>query len=484
MHREHPLRIIRYSIKNIWLLIFPLLRGVYTFPASPEAMMRWMHGAWFDLLILFCILGFSWLRWLYRQYTVRDGDIYVREGILFRRCCYMPVEHLSALTLEAPFWLVPLGGMYLFADTAAGLRSRTDIRLLIRKKDAALFEVRLPKLQHGSRRSYRYRVHPWRIFGFSVIFSSSFYGSVYAAAFWFQGGRISRDLIEEFRLTERLTQVSEEVAARLVGIPPAAIAVGIVTISMWLLSLFTNLFRYSAFTLETDKRQLCIRSGLLKKRRHYLQTDKINFLDIRQNLPARLCGLHSLALNCPGYGNGGANIPVCLPLLTGRELEETLPLLFPGAGLAGNRLKAPLTAWWGFVWLPVLLTAAILPAAEIAGRLFPTFETVIDFFRLMLLIPILWKLAVQVTALLTSGVSLEDSRICLRFCRGVVFHTIVAGTERVVKVRIRRQLWQRLFGKCHVDFYFRSEAPARYVLANVDYRKARALLSEHWADLE
>ena len=27
-YSEHPLRILRYSIKNIWLLVFPLLRGI------------------------------------------------------------------------------------------------------------------------------------------------------------------------------------------------------------------------------------------------------------------------------------------------------------------------------------------------------------------------------------------------------------------------------------------------------------------------
>ncbi len=484
MHREHPLRIVRYSIKNIWLLIFPLLRGIYSFPASPEAVLAWARGAWFDLLILFCILGFGWVRWLYRKYDVRDGDIYVQEGILFRKRCYMPVQRISSMTLEAPFWLVPFRAVYLQADTAAGLMDRTDIRLLIRKKDAAMFERALPELHGRSSRSYRNKVRLWRIFCFSVVFSSSFYGTVYLAAFWFQGGRISRDLIEEFHLTERLAQVSEEVAAKLAGIPPAAVTVGIVILCMWLLSLCINLMRYGAFYMETDRKQLCIRSGLLRKRRHFLQSDKINYLDLRQNLPTKLCCVFALALNCPGYGNTRGSIPVCLPLLTKRELEETLPMLFPGARLMKRQLKPALTGWWGYVWAPVLLTAAILPAAWIAMRLFPAFAEMIGFFRLMLLIPIIWKMAVQTVALLTSGVSVEDSRICLRYCRGFVFHTIIAGTERLVKVRIRRNPWHRMFGKCHVDFYFRSELSRRYSLRNVDYRKAKSLLSEQWAELE
>ncbi len=481
MRHEHPLRIIRYSIKNIWLLIFPLLRGVNSFLITPEAVVEWLEGAWFDILILLCILGFGWLRWLLRSFTVRDGDLYMEDGIFFRSHCYMPMERLSAMTLETPFWLAPFRGMYLYANTAAGISDKTDIRLLIRRRDAVMFERAIPKMRRSAQHSCRYKVHPLRILGFSVIFSSSFYGSFYLAAFWFQGGRISRDLLEEFQLNERLTQVSEELAGQLAGIPPAAVAVGIFVVCMWLLSLFANLLRYGAFYMRTDKQLVYVRSGLLMRRRHFLQTEKINYLDIRQNLLTKLCCLFALALDCPGYGNTRGSIPVCLPLLTKRELEETVPLLFPGVRMQKNQLRPAWTAWWGYIWLPVLLATAILPTAWLIKRLFPAFDEVIGFFRLMLLIPILWKLLVQILSLLTSGVSIEDSCICLRHCRGLVFHTILAGTERVVKIRIRRNPWHRIFGKCHVDFYFRSEVPRRYALRNVNYEAAKALLAEHWS---
>ena len=479
MHYEHPLRIIRYSIKNIWLLIFPLLRGVNSFLITPEAVVEWVRGTWFDLLILLCILGFGFLRWRLRRFTVMENDLYLEDGIFFRSRCYMPMERLSAMTLETPFWLAPFRGVYLYVNTAAGQSDDTDVRLLIRRQDAAMFERAVPKMRRSAQHSCRYRVHPLRIFGFSVIFSSSFYGSFYLAAFWFQGGRISRDLIEEFRLNERLTQASEELAHRLSGIPPAAVAVGIVVVCMWLLSLFANLMRYGAFYMRTDKKLVYIRSGLLMRRRHFLQTDRINYLDIRQNLLTKLFCLFALAVNCPGYGNTRGSIPVCLPLLTRRELEETLPLLFPGVRMQKNHLRPAWTALWGYIWLPVLMAAAILPAAWMARQLLPAWEEVIDFFRIMLLIPICWKLLVQILSLLTSGASMEDGCLCLRMCRGLVFHTILAGTERVVKVRIRRNPWHRIFGKCHVDFYLRSEVRRRYALRNVDYETACAMLEAY-----
>lgn len=32
VYREHPIKILRYSAKNLWLLIFPLLRSLRFYP--------------------------------------------------------------------------------------------------------------------------------------------------------------------------------------------------------------------------------------------------------------------------------------------------------------------------------------------------------------------------------------------------------------------------------------------------------------------
>ncbi len=472
MHREHPLRIIRYSIRNIWLLVFPLLRSIFSLRAAPEAFLHWTYGTWFDLLILLLILGFGWLRWYFRIFSIENGDLCVREGIFFRQIRCLPSERLSALTLEYAFWLKPVGGVYLYADTASGVPHTSDLRLLLRSRDAERFRRVLPKMQPASRHGCRQRVRPWRILLFSVIFSSSFSGAVYTAAFWVQGGRITRDLLEEFGIPQRLGAVSEELARRLYGIPPAAVTIGIVILSTWLLSFVNNLLRYGSFYMETDRRMLFVRSGILTKRSFFLHSDKINFIDIRQNLLTKLCRMFSLAINCPGYGSRRGAIPVCLPILKQDEIDATLPLLFPDAAMLPNTLRPALTAFWGYVWAPVLGVSAAIPAAVLCKRLIPAAEQLTGFLLVMVLIPLIWKIIVQIGALCTSGVSVTKTQICLRFCRGFVFHTIIAGTGQLAAVRIHRNLWQLPFGKCNLVFYFRSEQRRRCVLRNVEYRRA------------
>ena len=153
-------------------------KQIHGFKLSPEAVLNWLHGTWFDLLILAIILGYGFCIWFFRKFTVEDGQLYVQDSFIFTRKRIMPVKNLSALTIEHALFLRPFHASYLYADTASGLLNSTDIKLLIRKKDEPLFLSALPRLRQGKRHHYERKVRLWKILLFSVIFSSSFSGAL------------------------------------------------------------------------------------------------------------------------------------------------------------------------------------------------------------------------------------------------------------------------------------------------------------------
>ena len=65
MYHEHPLRILKYSAKNIWLLIFPFLRGLRTYHFSKDFFYTWIQGAWKDILVIGVIVLFGFIRWFF-----------------------------------------------------------------------------------------------------------------------------------------------------------------------------------------------------------------------------------------------------------------------------------------------------------------------------------------------------------------------------------------------------------------------------------
>ena len=85
MLHEHPIKILRYTAKNLWLLIFPLLRSAHFFPFSAKEVAAWLHGAWFDLLICVLILTYGAIRWYFCGFMYNTEVIRRQSGILLKR---------------------------------------------------------------------------------------------------------------------------------------------------------------------------------------------------------------------------------------------------------------------------------------------------------------------------------------------------------------------------------------------------------------
>ena len=96
VYREHPIKILRYSAKNLWLLIFPLLRSLRFYPFSFQNLIDWGAGVWFDLLVALLILGIGTLRWHACIYYFDEVTIRSRSGILLQRVTEIPLERIAS----------------------------------------------------------------------------------------------------------------------------------------------------------------------------------------------------------------------------------------------------------------------------------------------------------------------------------------------------------------------------------------------------
>lgn len=135
VYREHPIKILRYSAKNLWLLIFPLLRSLRFYPFSLQKLIDWGAGAWFDLLVALLILGIGTLRWHACTYYFDEVSIRSQSGILLRRGTEIPLERIASTVEEHPFYLRPLRAACLQISTAAGAVPEADMHLTLYLRD-------------------------------------------------------------------------------------------------------------------------------------------------------------------------------------------------------------------------------------------------------------------------------------------------------------------------------------------------------------
>ena len=159
-YHEHPIKILRYSAKNLWLLIFPLLRSLRFYPFSLQNFVEWGAGAWFDLLVALLILGFGALRWYCCSYRFDAVSIRAYSGVFVRQETVIPCARITATVEEHPFYLRPFHAVRLQVDTAAGAIPEADMRLMLRVRDLHQLRKNVPLLQNDSQDTVAYHTSP------------------------------------------------------------------------------------------------------------------------------------------------------------------------------------------------------------------------------------------------------------------------------------------------------------------------------------
>ena len=133
MLHEHPIKILRYTAKNLWLLIFPLLRSAHFFPFSAKEIAAWLHGAWFDLLICVLILTYGAIRWYFCGFMYNTEVIRRQSGILLKRETEIPCSSITSVTEEHAFFLRPFGAVRVSIHTGAEDIAGADMQLVLYK---------------------------------------------------------------------------------------------------------------------------------------------------------------------------------------------------------------------------------------------------------------------------------------------------------------------------------------------------------------
>lgn len=470
MYHEHPLRILRYSVRNIWLLVFPLVRGIRAATLDVDRLYSWIKGAWFDILFLGAILVFGYIRWYFSWISVADSALTHTEGVLVKLKKYIPYENISTVTSEYSFYLRPFGGIRLYCSTGAGKFGKSDMTLMITKSVHERISGAFSDKTETENELYTHNTAMMSVLLFSVFFSSSFSGAVYIAALFFKGGDILRDMISIplSRITEETARLTDRL---IVKVPSAAAAVGAFFLATWFVSFVLNFVRYSGFILKCGSTTAEIECGAFTRRRFRINVNHVTYTDLRQNLIMKIFRAVAVNVSCAGYGSLKKSFPVLLPMKKEENLLCTKENIF----------RPSLKSFWQYIWLPAIAAIAIVPASYILERTFPTYSAFSHFVIIMTEIPALWMIAVKITALLTSGISVSGDKIVVRYSAGIGFHTIIAERSRLVKYEITQTPFQRISKKCTVSFSFNGAEGNRHYVKAIslgDAEKIKALLDK------
>lgn len=459
MKRMHPINILENISGYFWLLLFPLVRGLFSFRGG---ILIWLSGVWFDLLILTAILGLAFLRWRLAGYELTENGVRIVNGILIRRDYTVLYSQFASVSLVERFYERPLGVAHIFADSDAGNEWKYDFVLTLPLKSAQEIIRRVkqsPNLKNNEQRR-SYRSNGFYIATLAFVSSKTVTGVIFTAAFLTQAGKIlGREFETEF--LQGLTELAKSLAF---GIPPAAVFLALVLVLGWVISFIINIAKNYRFRVTRQGNSLQIQSGFFTRYRRQMNVLKVNLVESRQSIITKLFRIHSLFLHCAGYGKKKNELSVLFPAVNEKMVQEIIDNIMPEWRFSKRTVFPKGRTMFRFIIPPIGVGILIGVVTFILADLFVWFSDIILFLGGMLELPVLWWMIIRMVSFYHTGLSKDGDVYTLRFSHGFSFRSVAVREEKIVQVKLRQSICQRVSGNCNLMVCTWSEGMKRHII--------------------
>lgn len=470
MRHQHKIAVLKYIKGNFWLLLFPLIRGLVSMKFD---FYHWIKGEYLDIIVISFIFGLAYLRWYFIRFEIAEKEIHVKKGVLFRSSFSLPFAAISCAACCSPFMFRPLKAVKIFLDSdshpMSKRRNEADVALIVSEIDYLQLFNKFPTQPTSLKVGYQ--ASRKDLIVFSLLFSSTISGIIFIGTFFIQGSRLVGERLEQefFSAVNNVTEAVKNVADE---VTPFSVALTMIVGGGWLLSFLINLLRHIRFEIHRRGENIVVENGYFSRWKYYVNSSRINYADLRQNLLMKAAKIMSVHVSCTGYGKGRNEIPVFVPVTTRRRVISTMKMMLPDFTLSNITLKPKRTYIIAYIWLPLVLTVGVPFGAIVAARFFPEWSGAIKFLAAMLEIPSVYLLAVKIAAKLGTGIGEGAETLTVRYCRAYQFHTVIVPKVRVAYIKIRRTPFQRVSGCCDVVVYTRGERVQGHRVRGIGFAEA------------
>ena len=477
-HRQHPVKILGYTSKTLWLLAIPIAKNLV---ASNFDIQGWLRTYWLDLFTILAIVTFALFRWLFVFYEIGEGSITAHTGPFGLFCTTICFSEISAMRVEQGVIYRSVQASTMYLETQARSLSRSEIKLVISEKNVEEIFALISSRSEGQP---EFSVQPKNrlVLIYSLMFSSFFSGLVIFGTLIWQisrtMGKKPEDLAGQFN--SGLQKVDQQTLNLSRTVPGIILMLLAVFVFGWLISFADNLLGYWNF--EATRRgssQLLVRSGKYKRSRSVLNRDQINYYEIRQSLLMKLSRISSVRIQCSGFGRKKRDTGALIPMTKNREMAASLKLLEPDPGSQRSQIRPGKRAFWSFVGVPFGL--CFLPfIGGAAARLFTEdMEQEINYMIVILTVPLIWYTVVQGFAhrYTSLGMTADTCTVCC--CPLYKFRKIIIPMKNVTMVQVRQNPIERAFGSCTVAVYPDHEVRKAFRVSRLPYKEVCEMLSQY-----
>ena len=467
-HRQHPIKIIGYTSRTMWLLLIPLVKYLVALKFDIHS---WVMSNWVDILVIVAIFAFAVLRWVFIFFEIDDKSMTAHSGYFGLAATRLGFASVTTVSVHQSSFQRIFGACTLYIDTDANSVSRTDIILVLPKKRA---EHILGLITDESTPNVKYTVESKKRsqLAFSLFFSSTLSGVVIFAGLLFEASRIVDRKIEVTFLNTAAGEISKYTQQ----IPFFIVIVALVIIGGWLLSFFANLMRYWHFSVTRHGGRLTVRSGIWTLRHDVMDRERICFYDITRSLLMKIFKICTINVYCTGYGKRRSEIPTIAPITTDKEVDKTLSVLMPRFIRPKSTLTTGKREIRRFVTIPVVIFLFVPILRQTAVFIFPRWVSEINIIAFISSVPCVWLMIVKTVAAFNTGIGFNESCCVLEYCRFYRFHRVVVKRDKITRVAILQTWAQEKSGYCSIEICTENEKHKPHLIKHLPVDAAMSIL--------
>ena len=461
--KQHPISLIEGVWKNLFLLAFPLLRGLL---ALRFDVYKWLYGAWFDLLVIFVILLYAFLRWKSKSFYLEDNTLKIKKGIFFRSRSQLPLSEIVTVYLSRNPIFKIVGATKVIIETNSGYARRGEFSFIISESNAIKLEKYIDKRKIGvTKRCYQPKLH--FILLYSVQSTSALSGILLLSAFFSQLGAILGRQIQG----EILGTINNFSRQLVLGIPPALVAISIILIVGFIIGFIFNLIRYIRFSVKRNGHSIIVEKGIFTRQRYYVNPNKIIAVEKHQSLLTKALGISSVFISASGYGKSKGESSVIFPAVNNIGFDKTLEMILTGFRFDKLNYKLPKSSIISYMVMPFWILVLLLGVFIFSGE-------IIRFAVIIAFIPTLWLMVVRIIATFLSGVAVDGENITISYVKGFSFRKISCKKNAIIKAQIIQNPFNKISKKCSFIIYCAGEKAHKHYILGMKYKDAKEIIKK------
>lgn len=371
--RAHPLMIVGLIKPFLFVLIFPVIKGVLQYFIKGEV----TGILTLELIAFAAITLLAALRCASFRLICGKSTATIKIGIILRSESVISISKLSSVQTEQnPIDAVFKAVTYRI-NTEAGPKGSADFEFKLSLKDSK----EVSRCLFGEKNPKAVKFSVFKVAVMAATTSSAVTGMIIGVPIINKTGKLLGLALDKM-LFDEINNVSGQVKTYF---PPIVNNITLIFLLAYAVSFFYSLFKYINFKLFLEEDNLEVRSGFFVRSRTSFKKKSVKDVIIDQTPLMRLFKRYAMKVSVGGYGNSKSESAVIVPSGRRGEIKRQFSIYFPFLAPDGKLLHAKRDnrTKRRFLYFPTLYFIIAIIVSPVLSLVFESFSRLILFLTVV-----------------------------------------------------------------------------------------------------